>query len=637
MSRNTRPGVKAAVAAGALLLIFVVRADLSHREKSTTFDEIAHITAGVANWETGDYRLNPENGVLQQRLVAWPVWRQAEVRFPPVESGDAEAWRRGDSWGLGFRFFYESGNDPATMLLRARRVTLVWAVGLGVLVFWWSSALFGPWCGVLSVFLLTFDPNLIAHSRLATADVPAATGFLLALWSLALLLRRPGFWTSAFFGLSAGVLALVKFSAVLFVPVAALAIAVAVGFRGGQGRAPRIKRAGAWLAAAGVIAWLTIWAGYGFQGAIYAHPPFPDDVEAAFEQSTAALGTSGQVLDWTAHSRLLPKAYLLGLARTLTSAQARTAFLDGEVRQTGWRTFFFWAFWWKTPLGILLLLVVAVALMAGTWRTRDLRQRSELVSLLLMAAVYLAAAGTSQLNLGWRHLLPVMPVLYIVLGSLGLRIRRPADGWLVVPLAVLAVESLAIHPHYLAFFNQAAGGPEAGYQRLVDSSLDWGQDLPGLAEWLREEEPGPIYLSYFGTGDPRSEGISAILLPFYPDHRPRPPYQLRPGVYYISATQLQGVYLPRSLGRWTPALQEELDRAQAAIDRVERIVDPGERDRFIRQRGVAAWQRLLIAAERLRFAKLLSWLRGREPDDQVGYSILIYRIGSDELAELFGE
>lgn len=631
----TSPMARAAATAGILLLIFVIRADLSHHQKSTTFDEIAHITAGVANWRTGDYRLNPENGVLQQRLVALPIG--ASAQFPDVAGEDAPAWLRGDAWGLGFRFFYEQGNDPAAMLRSARRVTLIWAVGLGILVFWWSSTLFGPWAGVLSVLVLTFDPNLIAHARLATADVPAATGFLLALGTLVLFLRRPDVPRAVLLGLGVGVLALVKFSAVLFAPVAILVVASDFLLTRGQEWTAKRRRVVAGLVAAGVVAWITIWSGYGFQGKTYTHPPFPENTEAVFDQSTAALGPTGQILDWIARSGLLPRPYVLGMARTLSSAQARTAFLDGEVRQTGWRSFFVWVFAWKTPLGILLLLFATLPWLAVTWRTRTSRQRSWLVSLALMVAVYIAAAGTSQLNLGWRHLLPLMPVLYIAAGSLASVGRRHAL-WLAVPVAILAIESLAIHPHFLAFFNQASGGPEAGYRRLVDSSLDWGQDLPGLAEWLREQASPetPVYLSYFGTGDPESEGISAIRLPFYPDHRRRPSYELHAGIYCISATQLQGVYLPRSLGNWTPALQAELDRAQTALDRVEGIADPGERERFIRARGVAAWQQLRVGAERLRFAKLLDWLRQREPDDHVGYSILIYRISTEDLAELFG-
>ena len=71
-----------------------------------------------------------------------------------------------------------------------------------------------------------------------------------------------------------------------------------------------------------------------------------------------------------------------------------------------------------------------------------------------------------------------------------------------------------IHPHYLAYFSPVVGGPEQGYRHLVDSSLDWGQDLPGLQKWLiAHRQPGePVYLSYFGTADPARYGINAIAL-----------------------------------------------------------------------------------------------------------------------------
>ncbi len=36
--------------------------------------------------------------------------------------------------------------------------------------------------------------------------------------------------------------------------------------------------------------------------------------------------------------------------------------------------------------------------------------------------------------------------------------------------------SVAIFPHYLAYFNAFAGGPLNGWRYLIDSNLDWGQD-----------------------------------------------------------------------------------------------------------------------------------------------------------------
>jgi hypothetical protein len=71
-----------------------------------------------------------------------------------------------------------------------------------------------------------------------------------------------------------------------------------------------------------------------------------------------------------------------------------------------------------------------------------------------------------------------------------------------------------IFPHYLAYFNELAGGPRNGWHSLADSNIDWGQDLPGLKTWLdRNNIREPVYLSYFGTADPRFYQISYKSVP----------------------------------------------------------------------------------------------------------------------------
>ena len=92
------------------------------------------------------------------------------------------------------------------------------------------------------------------------------------------------------------------------------------------------------------------------------------------------------------------------------------------------------------------------------------------------------------------------------------RSRRAVVGVLV---AWHAAAALWIAPHYLAYFNPVGGGPDNGWHHLVDSSLDWGQDLPGLKRWLdRQQTKSPVFLSYFGTGDPAYYHIDAQRLPF---------------------------------------------------------------------------------------------------------------------------
>ena len=124
--------------------------------------------------------------------------------------------------------------------------------------------------------------------------------------------------------------------------------------------------------------------------------------------------------------------------------------------------------------------------------------------------------------------------------------------------------TLRIHPHYLAYFNELAGGPDGGWRYLVDSNLDWGQDLPGLRRYLEAHGIQEIYLSWFGSAYPEHYGISYRALPGYPHNQGPPekfafnPYAPAPGVYAISATNLQGVvFADHDLFAWFRARQPE--------------------------------------------------------------------------------
>ena len=115
-----------------------------------------------------------------------------------------------------------------------------------------------------------------------------------------------------------------------------------------------------------------------------------------------------------------------------------------------------------------------------------------LLPLLILILIYGGFALTASINIGHRHILPIYPAAFILAGGLWRRFGK----WLLPAVALLLWESLSVYPHYLAFFQAAAGGPAQGYRHLVDSSLDWGQDLPWLRQWL-DEHPStqPSYFS----------------------------------------------------------------------------------------------------------------------------------------------
>jgi hypothetical protein len=167
----------------------------------------------------------------------------------------------------------------------------------------------------------------------------------------------------------------------------------------------------------------------------------------------------------------------------------------------------------------------------------------------------------SVLNIGYRHLLPMLPFLWTYVGRVTSRLggmrRSLRQGWGTLCAAVLALwlarGTLTLAPDYLAFFNELAGGPDGGWRYLVDSNLDWGQELPSVQAYLEREAPARVYLSWFGSTYPHLYGLDLAyrLLPShfsypYPQDAANSPYNPvhpSPGLYLIGATNLQGVGL----------------------------------------------------------------------------------------------
>jgi hypothetical protein len=109
----------------------------------------------------------------------------------------------------------------------------------------------------------------------------------------------------------------------------------------------------------------------------------------------------------------------------------------------------------------------------------------------------LGVAMTSNINIGQRHILPVYPFLTMVAGYgafhlwSGVRQKRIGQGLLIGLLLWYLGSTALAHPDYLAYFNELAGDhPE---NILVDSNLDWGQDIYRLSRTLKEKDIEPSW------------------------------------------------------------------------------------------------------------------------------------------------
>jgi hypothetical protein len=227
-------------------------------------------------------------------------------------------------------------------------------------------------------------------------------------------------------------------------------------------------------------------------------------------------------------------------------------------------------------------------------------------------------------------------VLFIAAGA----VVAAAASWRSVfaALALLCAgwqttDAFRAWPDYLAYFNPIGGGPSVGYRHLVDSSLDWGQDLPGLKTWLGANTvPATnVYLSYFGTGEPQYYGIKAKRLVMLNGFRiPQPFERLEAGVYCVSATCLQQVY-SRFRGPWTTEKESAYQQLRQLEPALIEYTHGLNRDDWLKVATAETWDRQQAALEELRFARLCHYLRVRDPIAQIGYSINVYSLTSEEI------
>lgn len=647
-----------------------------------TSDETAHLTAGFVQHRTGQAHLDPEAGPLVKLLSSVPLLF-LDLALPTLDSPD---FLRGDVWAYGSRFMHRmrgtpqdgppTDNDTETILRWGRLPNLLLAVLLSLLVYRVALEWLGGGPALVAFLLAVTCPNLQAHGRYATADVPVTLGFLAVVWAWARLLREVTPANVALAGASSAFLATCKFSAPLVLPALVVAsgfrlldrspwparagrAAAVAGERSGLGRRA-VLLAGCWTLIA-VTALLAIWAGCGFRyAASTTSDRFPGrerpsflmpygrpsaSVEEAWSDVLAANDASARLVSAARRARVLPESYLYGAIFTTRMAEKRGAFLNGRFSNTGFRSYFPLAFLYKTPPGTIVLVLIGAAVLI---RSPSLVKTMGLGIALVFAATYAAASVGSHLNIGHRHLLPIYPVLFLVAAAFaGAAPRRALFRVVALAALVSAVASgVLAWPDTLSYFNLPSGGKMGGYRRLVDSNLDWGHDLERLGRFLEKRRPGArVTLDYEGSGNPRTYGIEAEALPAVFEEGRRP----GPGVFAVSATRLAGIFAPTlpmlpRVARWT-AEHEAAWRAALATSATLDSIREGRLD----ARGLLArdpeWAEVVSAGgevdaayaarvERARraldYLRFLAALRERPPDARVGASYFIHDL--DEAA-----
>jgi hypothetical protein len=492
-----------------------------------TNDEVLYIAAGHRHLDAGDYRPNPNQPPVAKLAAALGL-----VGLPlqgrELRAGD-------DPLHWAYRFVF-TDNDPATVVPRARLGAVV-AFGLLCAVLWlWARSSLGATAGIVALAAAAFHPSLLAHGHLATTDLVAAFGMLLTSFAFWRWSRAPSLAGAAAVGLSLGLAIATRLTGLLMVPAMALLALLEARRRWSAGERHPWPALGV-LVAALALAPAVVWASYGFR-----YEPWPG--ASVLEPIRPHLGLPGRVVEALRSARALPEAYLEGVRYQLEHGRTgHPTYLLGRHSNTGW-----WHYYLVAVLVKNTPVFLAGAAAALVWAGRRLLDptRPE-AHAFVPAAIVLLAASASRIQIGERYVLAVYP--YLVLIAASAAARASATRWggpaLAGILALHAASTLSAAPAgHLAYFNVLAGGPPGGHRVLLDSNLDWGQDLPRLAEWMRREGVARVQLAYHGSDDPDRFGIAHDDLPGLHLHPARLAERPQQGVVAVSPNLLLGL-VPR--------------------------------------------------------------------------------------------
>lgn len=576
----------------ALLIIMFVLGLASIWNESLTTDEIIHIPAGYSYVKYQDFRYNPEHPPLFKALAGIPLMA-GNWNFPLDKPVWTEPFKDMQDFGLkqielGAHFIY--GNDHRQIVFLSRIPMILASLLLGFFIYKWTRELaekkfkpsYARLAGFFALGLYVFSPNILAHSGLVTTDIPATLGFIIPIYYLVKFLKQPGPLNALWAGLALGFGLLAKFSNFLLLPLFALLLGIIIVLSlkklSKSGIIQWLKKVNIYLLYSGAICLIAIL----LIGIVYAvfvknYPlehqhKFIDVVDVKVQEEIQKHPSflldvlpTGRVLHQMADVPVLrPYAhYLMGFAMVMSRVGGgNIVYLLGETTDQSFPLYFPVVFVTKVPVAILILILVSLVFAFYKIFTSSFLRKlfspklkhvwaylSNLgkiyfaeIAMLIFIFVYTFVTIRGNLNIGFRHLLPIMPFVFILVSISIFELlalfknRKKFTKYLVFKqvviglIAWLIIANLVAFPSYLSYYNELAGGPQNGYNITVDSNLDWGQSLIRLNQWLELRGIDKVYTDCVGLAPPY---LGDKFLEWHAH------FGKKPGWFAISATMLR--------------------------------------------------------------------------------------------------
>lgn len=598
------------IAHGIVIVLLTTHATLlvySAYVHSPTLNEPGHLVAGIAHWRFGRYELYNVNPPLVQMVAALPVMA---VSHQEDWSGFYEGTGARPEWKMGTDFIVANKERSFFLFTLARWACIPFSLLGGIISFLWARDLYGKTAGVLACALWCFSPNILAHASLITTDAHATSLSIAASYAFWKWLKNPIWGQALLAGIVLGVAELAKTTLLILFPLWPLLWILYRSLEWPRINAKACLREGGMLLAQIVVALGVLNLGYGCQDSfrelkdyhfvsrLFSGQVTPADITVTNAPSSNLPKPDNRFVDsWLGKIPMpFPSPYIAGIDIQQRDFEIYDlpSYLHGEFRDTGWWYYYIYALAIKVPLATWLILCMAVVLtitMRWSCSGVSISWQDEIVLLAPAVGILVLVSSQTGFNHHMRYVLPVLPFIFVWISKVGCVFEvghRKLAAIVVIAATWLIGSSLYVYPHSLSYFNELAGGPKHGYEHLLGSNIDWGQDLKYLKWWLqRRPDAKPFYLVYYGCADPSDVNIN-YSIPLSISNATIIEY-LEPGWYGISVNLLAGY-------PWS--------------------VPDGKGGKVFVRHGI------------------LDMFRTMQPVTSMGYSIYIYHITLDEVNEV---
>lgn len=510
---------------------------------SPVIQEPCQLVAGVTAWQLGRFDIFHVNPPLVRLVAALPVVSLS----PNYEAKDYDHEPVGrEEYLLAKKFISENPERSRLYFFVARLACIPFSLIGGWVCWRWARTLFGPAAGLLSLSLWCFCPYVLGNASTIMTDVPAAATGATAMYMFWQWLRAPSWQKASVAGICLGLAESCKFTLLVFYPLMPILWLLYLS----SNRTHTTPRE--MLKQAGMFVWTVVVSIYLINRVYCFEGTFSQLETFRFQSATLTGQTSSADRDTDKVNRFsgtwlgkipvpLPANFVQGIdTQKVDFERGLSSYLRGNWSDHGWWYYYLYALAIKMPLGTWLLVAIAIG-MTVMARRYSAEWREEIVVLSGFFAILSLISNQSGFSVHSRYVIPALPFLFIWTGKVAQifqtqweTIAQKATAKLVlVALAWSTVSALSIYPYNLSYFNELTtfiplpadtpappwlekktprsnilslihsaltAGARHGARHLLDSNIDWSQDLFFLEDWQQTHpEALPMKIAYFGS------------------------------------------------------------------------------------------------------------------------------------------